>query len=149
MAIVGARAIGALVIGAAVLCAVSDASCARWSTLVAAPAVDWSTTLTHCEAFVSEHSAIDVARPVVLASAVAGGVLAGLVKVDETRGLILCAMTLLVAALVGRAFAASASCLAAAAIAAVVVNAIAPAKTSRSTAMTVAAIGAAIAPLAV
>jgi acyl transferase domain-containing protein len=48
-----------------------------------------------------------------------------------------------------RAFDASAACLAAMAITAVVVNAVAPARTSRATAMTVAALGAAIAPLAI
>ncbi len=149
MAVIGARAIGSLVIGAAILCAVADASCARWSAIVAAPASDWSTTLTHCETFAAEHSAIDVARPVVLVCAIAGGVLAALVRVDETRGLILCAVALLIAGLAGRAFDASAGCLAAMAIAAVVVNAVAPAKTSRATAMTVAALGAAIAPLAI
>jgi len=149
MAVVGARAIGSLVIGAAVLSAVANASCARWSAIVAAPASDWSMTPTHCEAFASEHSAIDVARPVVLVCAVTGGVLAALVKVDETRGLVLCAIALLVAGLAGRAFDASAACLAAMAITAVVVNAVAPARTSRATAMTVAALGAAIAPLAI
>lgn len=149
MAVMGSRAIGAIVIGAAVLCAVQDASCARWVAAIAAPSGDWPTALGHCENARAALASVDVARPAVLVFAIAGAALAALVKVDDTRGLALCAATLLAAGLVGRAFDSSAACLAAPVMAAIVVNAAAPATTSRATAMTVAAIGAALAPIAV
>ncbi len=142
-----ARALGALATGAAVIDAISAAACTKWSDAVRAPTVDGSALLVHCEAARAGLGALDLGRPVVVASGLVGVGLCAFGSIGNARAVARLSAVVAFVCVVGRAFDASAVCLATCALAATLASAAAPAQTKRDVALYVAGLALALAPI--